>query len=119
MTVVSPHKAVEYFENKLEFTIDPNGLNKLIKSGEVNIVDVRDEKSYKEGHIPTAINIPLSQRHNFEGLTDDKPNVIYCYSITCMLSSRACREFAQNDYPVMELIGGFEEWNKDGRPIEK
>ena len=46
LTVTSPHKAVEYFENKLEFTIDPIGLNEAIKNGEVNVIDVRDEKDF-------------------------------------------------------------------------
>jgi rhodanese-related sulfurtransferase len=119
LTVTSPHKAIEYFENKLEFTIDPIGLNEAIKNGEVNIIDVRDEKEFRKGHLPTAINLPKERWSTFEGLTHDRTNVVYCYSLTCYLSARACREFAQNDYPVMELVGGFEEWKKKELPIEK
>jgi len=117
--VISPHKALEYFETRLEFTIDPFGLSELIKKGEVNIIDVRAEKDYKQGHIPRAVNLPKNRWRIFEGLSRNRPNVVYCYSVTCLLAARACREFAENDYPVMELLGGFEEWKRNNMPIEE
>jgi rhodanese-related sulfurtransferase len=119
MMVVSPNKAMEYFDAKLDFTIDPNGLNHLIEKHEqLNIIDVRDEETFRKGHLPGAINLPKDRWQSFEGLTHDKTNVIYCYSITCMLATRACREFAENGYPVMELIGGFEEWQRSKMQVE-
>lgn len=118
-TVTSPHKAHEYFETRLEFTVGPNELKELIKKGEVNVIDVRAEKDYKQGHIPGAISLPKSRWHLFEGLSHNRPNVVYCYSITCLLAARACREFAENDYPVMELLGGFEEWKRNNMPVEE
>jgi rhodanese-related sulfurtransferase len=119
LTTVSSEKAVEYFDAKLEFTIDPYGLNDLRKSNEVNVIDVRREADYKKGHIPGAINLPKERWSTFEGLTHDKPNVVYCYSISCYLATRACKEFAESGYPVIELIGGFEEWRKSRLPIGK
>lgn len=119
LTTISPHKALEYFETKLEFQVDPMGLNESIKRGEVNIIDVRLPEDYKKGHIPGAINLPKERWSSFEGLTTEKPNVVYCYSISCFLAARACREFAEGDYPVVELVGGFEEWKKYNLPIEK
>jgi rhodanese-related sulfurtransferase len=119
MMVVSPNKALEYFETKLEFQIDPNGLNHAIENHEeFNIIDVRDEETFRKGHIPGAINLPKDRWQSFEGLTHDKPNIIYCYSITCMLATKACKQFAHNGYPVMELFGGFEEWQKGKFPVE-
>jgi rhodanese-related sulfurtransferase len=43
--------------------ISPSNLKKLIDSGNKDfvIVDVRDETEYKEGHIPSAINIPAEK----------------------------------------------------------
>ena len=113
------HKALEFFEAKLEFIMDPVALKDRLGSSDINIIDVRDEQSYREGHIPGAINLPKERWSSFEGLSHDRTNVIYCYSITCQLSASACREFAENDYEVKELIGGFEEWKKKDFPIER
>ncbi len=119
LTMISPHKALEYFETKLEFQLGPHDLDELIKRGEGNIIDVRREEDYRKGHIPGAINLPEERWSTFDGLSRDKTNVVYCYSVTCFLATRACRKFAENDYPVMELIGGFEEWQKYDLPIKK
>jgi rhodanese-related sulfurtransferase len=35
------------------------GLKKAADKGQVLIVDVRDERSYADGHIPGSVNIPL------------------------------------------------------------
>jgi rhodanese-related sulfurtransferase len=119
LTAISPHKALEYFETKLEFQLGPHDLDAAIKRGEVNIIDVRAPEDYRKGHIPGAINLPRDKWSGFEGLSREKTNVVYCYTVTCFLATKACREFAEGDYPVMELIGGFEEWKKTGFPIEK
>lgn len=119
ITSVSTQKALDYFESKLEFTIDPVRLRDELKNGNLNIIDVRDEDSFRKGHIPGAINLPESKWHTFNGLKRDKTNVVYCYSITCQLATRACKEFSENDYPVMELFGGYEEWRNKDYPIER
>jgi rhodanese-related sulfurtransferase len=119
MTVISPQKALEFFEAKLEFTTDPHGLNESIKNDEVNVIDVRAPEDFRKGHIPGAVNLPKDRWGSFDGLTHSKPNVVYCYSITCYLATRACKEFAESGYPVVELIGGFEEWQKNKMPIEE
>lgn len=119
LTNVSTQKAAEFFETRLEFTIDPVRLKEILDSGgDVNIVDVREEEDYRQGHIPGAINLPKERWESFEGLSRDRTNVVYCYSITCQLSTKACKEFAENDYPVMELIGGFDDWKGKDYPIE-
>jgi len=51
------------YEKKIETTkIKPADLKKMIdeNSQDYVLIDVRDESEYKEGHIPTAINIPAS-----------------------------------------------------------
>jgi rhodanese-related sulfurtransferase len=119
MTVISPQKALEYFEAKLEFTTDPHTLNELIKNDEVNVIDVRFEEDFRTGHIPGAVNLPKDRWSSFDGLTHDRPNVVYCYTTTCYLATKACKEFAESGYPVIELFGGFEEWKNSKMPIEK
>jgi rhodanese-related sulfurtransferase len=112
-------KAKEYFEAKMAFTTGPVELERMLKQGQVNVVDVRAAEDYAEGHIPGAVNLPKDKWHTLEGLRKDKTNVIYCYSQVCHLAAAAALEFASKGYPVMELEGGFRSWKEHEMDIEK
>lgn len=62
--------------------ISQEEFKKLRASGPVLVVDVRDADSYKAGHIPGAISIPLdevaSPEHVKELKGAAKPIVTYC-----------------------------------------
>lgn len=119
MTLVSTKKALEFFEAKMEFTTGPVELKGMIQRGEnINVVDVRLPEDYAKGHIPRAINLPRNNWETFSGLSRDKINVIYCYSQVCHLAAAAARYFAEHDYSVMELEGGFDQWQSLDLPIE-
>ena len=114
-----PVKAKQYFEAKMAFTTGPVELERMIKAGEVNVVDVRAAEDYKEGHIPGAVNLPKTEWDNPKGLKKDKNNLLYCYSQVCHLAASAAVKFAGMGYPVMELEGGFDEWKEHEMKIEK
>ncbi|MHC4214898.1 MAG: rhodanese-like domain-containing protein [Planctomycetota bacterium] len=119
MTPVSAKKAKKYFEAKMNFTTGPTELNEMIKHNEnINIIDVRAMEDYSTGHIIQAVNLPKPNWSTFKGLTKDRVNIIYCYSEVCHLAASAARYFAEHDFPVMELEGGFEEWKRFNMPIE-
>ncbi len=113
---------VEYFRAKLEYETTPYGLKQLLdqKTNNVCVVDVRDPKSYAEGHIPGARSIPLDAlTASLASLPKDKTIVTYCGDITCGLSPRAALELAQKGFRVQHLLGGIAEWTKKGFRIEK
>ena len=121
-------KAFEYFENELNFTTNPQGTKQVVdgKVKNVTIIDVRDEKSFAEGHIPGAINMPAKKYNNFAGAETEFPglrkdgfNYVYCYENLCSLAQKAAKKFASLGYPVKEIAGGFEEWKEHQYPIEK
>lgn len=119
MLLVSPEKASDYFESKLEFTTGPYELRGMIQSNEgIKIIDVRMTEDYKDGHIPCATNLPKDEWASFEGLDKEKVNVIYCYSEACHLAAAASKFFADHGYSVMELEGGFDTWEDFNLPIE-
>jgi rhodanese-related sulfurtransferase len=119
MTVVSAKEARKYFEAKLNFTTGPVELNRMIDEGEdIKIIDVRARQDYAKGHIPGAVSLPKGAWGTFLGLSEDKVNVVYCYSEVCHLAASAARFFADNDYPVMELQGGFDQWTHHNLPVE-
>lgn len=113
-------QARDFFAQKLAFVTGPYELDGQIKRHEpITIVDVRLPSDYQAGHIPGAINLPQGKWHTLAGLSKDRTTVIYCYSQTCKLAAAAAVEFASAGYPVVEMEGGFEAWQKSQLPVTK
>jgi rhodanese-related sulfurtransferase len=110
--------ALDYFERKMAFTTGPIELSRAIENHEVNVVDVRLEQDYRAGHIPGSTNLPHDRWLTLDGLVNDRPNVLVCYSHVCHLAAHAAVEFAQAGYPVMELDGGWNAWQRHNLQIE-
>ncbi len=120
LTIPDPVKAREYFENKITYTTGPVELDRMLKAHEnINVIDVRAEEDYRKGHIPGAVNLPRDKWDTLEGLSKEKTNILYCYSMVCHLAAHAGYEFASKGFPVMELDGGFDEWKEHGLEVEK
>jgi rhodanese-related sulfurtransferase len=112
-------EAKVFFEERLDFTRGPAELHSMMKHGDkMNIIDVRRPEDFAKGHIPGAVNLPEDKWSTFKGLSKDRPNVVYCYTIVCQLSTRAAKYFAEHDFPVIELTGGFERWKSYQLPVE-
>lgn len=119
MILTSPKKAKKFFEAKMNFTTGPVELKQMIDGNEnINIVDVRASEDFGKGHIPGAINLPKQRWSTHTGLKNDRINIVYCYSQVCHLAANAALEFAENGYSVMELEGGFQEWENYNLPVE-
>ena len=119
MTLVSSEKAVKYFEDKLDFTTGPVELYLMIESGEnINVIDVRARDDFKSGHLPGAKSMPKDSWNSLSGLAADKVNIVYCYSEVCHLAAAAAKRFAEAEFSVMELEGGFDIWKANNLPIE-
>jgi rhodanese-related sulfurtransferase len=115
-----PARARAYFEQKIAFTSGPVELDHAIKGHEnIVIVDVREAEDYAKGHVPGAINLPKGSWETPEGLQKDRTNVVYCYTQQCHLAAHACVAFAKQGFPVIELEGGFEQWQEHELEIEK
>ena len=109
-------EAANYFSKKLAFTLGPVELKELSEEKTIKIIDVRLESDYQVGHIPGAISIPYEQMADkMKELNKDDLHVVYCYNNFCHLGARAAYLLAQNNYPVMELNGGFKTWYEDFR----
>ena len=113
-----PAAARTFFESKMAFTTGPVELERMIKDGSVNVVDVRAADDYAKGHIPGAVNLPKDRWGTLQGLRKDRTNVLYCYSIVGHLAASAAVQFAGQGFPVMELDGGWRWWKEDGFDVE-
>ena len=111
-----------YFEQKLAAELGPHNVKRLIDSGDRNfvILDVRDAKSFSEGHIPGAVNMPFEELpQRMRELPKNKDVISYCWSVTCLLCTKASLILASKGYTARETIGGIAEWQHSGFPIEK
>jgi rhodanese-related sulfurtransferase len=114
------NNAVKFFEEKMAFTLGPYDVHRLIDDNDKKhvLVDVRDADSYKKGHVPGALNVPVGEveKHN---LPKDKTLVLYCYNDGCFAAPKAALELAKKGYSVKEMVGGFEDYESHGHPVER
>ena len=119
MRFPDPAKAKDFFEQKMTFTTGPVELNRMLKSEDVQVVDVRAAEDFAKGHLHGALNLPKEKWDTAEGLKKDKINILYCYTQQCHLAANAALEFASRGFPVMEMEGGFEAWKENDLEVEK
>ena len=113
-------KAKRFFADKMAFTTGPVEISLQIEKGKApTIIDVREPKDFKKGHVPGAISLPQEKWSTGAGLRRGAMNIIYCYAQNCHLGAHAAMQFAAKGYSVMEMDGGFESWKENGLKIVK
>ncbi|MDB5086205.1 MAG: Rhodanese domain protein [Mucilaginibacter sp.] len=113
--------AIEHYQNKLSFEMDPSDLFGALEAGEqVIIIDTRKAFGYEREHIPGAINLPHREMNGQTTAGFDKNliYVTYCDGIGCNASTRGALNMAKLGFNVRELIGGIEWWKFDGYATE-
>ena len=86
------------------------------------LVEVLEEKSYREKHLPSAINIPLSKLDELaeKMLNKDEKIVVYCASYKCKASTNAARRLLDLGFKnVYDFKGGKKLWELAGFSFEK
>jgi rhodanese-related sulfurtransferase len=106
------------YGRKIETTrLKPTELDALIKASKDDyiLVDVRDETEFREGHIPTAINIPAEAFATKSGiLPKEKKIVVYCN--TGSRSYLAYKKLIGLAYPkIYQAL--FADWKEAGLPV--
>ncbi len=80
--------------------------------GDYIILDVGEIEEYEEGHIPGAINIPLSELSQDEIMNSDvKDKQIYIYCRSGNRSAQACEKLAFYGYTELVDFGGILDWS--------
>ena len=83
-----------------------------MQTGHVNIVDIRDDKSFNAGHITDAEHLDNHSVAAFINDTEhDEPVIVCCYHGNSSQSAGAYLA-EQGFEQVYSLDGGFEEWSR-------
>ena len=90
-----------------------------LRWGTATVLDVRPEDEFAHGHLPDALNIPLSElERRLAELPADQEIVAYCRGPWCVLSFEAVALLRQRGYRVRRLEDGFPERKMAGLPVE-
>lgn len=85
-------------------------VRQLVKEG-APLLDVRTSQEFAQGHLPGAINVPVTDLAGVEkaaGADKDKPVVVYCHSGA--RSGRAKRHLVKQGYTRVFNLGPMSAW---------
>jgi rhodanese-related sulfurtransferase/DNA-binding transcriptional ArsR family regulator len=89
------------------------------RQGLVTVLDVRPPEEYAAGHLPGAINIPLSKLEaQLDNLASHTEVIAYCRGPHCVLAFDAVVQIREKGRRARRLEGGFPEWQRAGLPVE-
>lgn len=110
--------ALTHFEARLTFETDCWDVNHSIEHDVANFVllDVRSPHGFRNGHLPTAINLPTLEitSATLPRLPTDGIYVVYCAGPHCNGANKAAIRIARLGLPVKEMIGGAIGWVDEG-----
>lgn len=111
---ITPEKLEKYFKLKLACEVSPGGLKAAIDAKEgCTILDVRKAEDYKAGHIPGAVNIPLSELDKqYKKISKKEQVYVYCGNLLCRASLKAAYLLSKKGYLAATVTGGYEEYAK-------
>lgn len=90
-----------------------------IEGKNVQLVDVRTPKEYKNGHIPKAKNINIYDDDFVQqAAVLDKSEPVYVYCRSGVRSMKAANKLKNAGYKVYNLNDGIKGWKKEGNNIE-
>ncbi|OGV40616.1 MAG: hypothetical protein A2X46_18990 [Lentisphaerae bacterium GWF2_57_35] len=97
----------------------------IVSNGQHVVFDARPEADYLQGHLPGALSLPYTEvEDRFEDvqwrLTPEQPVLAYCSGTECdesFLLSQFLRK--QGFTNLLLFAGGFDAWQKAGKPVEK
>jgi len=88
--------------------------------GPTALIDVRSRSEYEKGHIPGAMNVPVSDvKASDQRLSAFENVVVYGSGWSDYLSRAASKKLAALGYSnVFDFCGGLELWATQGRVLE-
>ena len=100
--------------------VGPGEATRMLNHDNAVIVDMREDKDYREGHIVNAVHTPASNSDAVQKLEKfrERPVIVYCRS--GHRSSGFCGKLRKQGFAsVYNLAGGVLAWQKAGLPLNR
>ena len=98
--------------------IDRNTLRRLLRAGEVLLIDVRPAEEFAAAHLPGAISVPVAELDSAIASLPKRIEIVaYCRGPYCMLAVEAVRAMKRLGRKARRLEDGVTEWRSAGLPI--
>jgi rhodanese-related sulfurtransferase len=101
--------------------INPKEYSLRMDSIKVQLVDIRTQEEFKQGHIENADNINVLDSSFVKEITKYQKSIpvyVYC-TAGGKRSEDAAKILKENGYNVVNLEGGLIEWTKNGNKVVK
>jgi len=106
---------------KIKFITLEDLLEMKTNEEDFKLVEVLSEDSFKKGHIPGAINIPVGKLDTEADKKLEKTDkiVVYCSSYSCHASTNAAKTLLEMGYEnVLDFKTGKKGWSDAGLHLE-
>ncbi|WOD42482.1 rhodanese-like domain-containing protein [Hwangdonia lutea] len=101
--------------------VSPQEVQALIQLNNVQLIDVRTPKEFKEGHIKDAQNIDFLSStftEDIKTLDKEKPIIVYCRS--GRRSANSTKKLQEAGFTeIYDLEGGILKWEQEGFDVTK
>jgi len=99
----------------------PQQVADLLRSGDIQLADVREKNEWDEGHLPNAVHLPKSYVEQWaeDRIPDkDKTTILYCAGgVRSVMAADALAKLGYSH--VISMSGGFNRWKDSGLPWKK
>lgn len=100
--------------------ISVHAVTRMLNADEAVLLDIRDSKEFKAGHIAGALNIPQTKlQDKISELDRHREKFIILADKVGQQSGPAGRKLQQQGFKVFRLTGGMMEWQNQSLPVVK
>src|SRR5947208_16394729 len=102
---------------ELPFELSPARVAELLREGQIQLVDVREDYEREAGHVAGSLHVPLAELTSAAPTIDPSQPVVFVCRVGAR-SSMAAWSFARAGYDAHNLERGMIGWAEAGLPLE-
>lgn len=94
-------------------------LRRMVREGDVTVVDVRPAEEFRAGHIPGALSVPVPElKRQLREIPRDREVIAYCRGRYCVYSLEAVTLLRKHGYRARRAEEGLPDWKAAGLAVQ-